>query len=72
MGIVSRIGLVIHWFGFLLGAFFFAFLIFTGFEESSGPAFFTAPFLYFLFSGLGWLIRYILVGRIKLLPWKKI
>ena len=69
MASVARIGLVIHWFGFLLGAFFFVFLIFTGFEESSGPAFFASPFLFFLFSGLGWLIRYILVGKTHFLPW---
>ena len=72
MAIVARIGLVVHWFGFLVGAFFFLLSMGVGFVNTGGwQAFLSAPIFFFIPWGIGWLIRYILVGRIKLLPWEK-
>jgi hypothetical protein len=33
--------------------------------------FFTAPVFAFIPWGIGWLIRFIVVGKVKSLPWEK-
>ena len=63
---VVRLGLVIHWFGFILGFIAFGGLMVGGFmEEGSDDVamFLSAPVFCFLFWGMGWLIRYILSGK---------
>jgi hypothetical protein len=71
---LARVGLVIHWFGFIVGGIFFATLMISGFIQSgSGDValFFGAPVMWFVFWGMGWLIRYILSGKCDPLPYKQ-
>jgi hypothetical protein len=73
---IERLGLVIHWFGFLVGVFFFLTLMIVGFMSNEtglqGAApFFSAPVFALIPWGIGWLIRYIAVGKVKSLPWEK-
>jgi hypothetical protein len=67
-GILSRLGLVIHWFGFVLGIFFSALSFFMMFKQS--PAVFGIPLSFLFFNGFGWLIRFILSGKNHFLPYK--
>ena len=84
--ILNIFALVIHWLGFLsgLGCVFVVsyFFMYQGFfqESDGGPLlifwsnlWFTLFFgasLFIGFTGIGWLIRYILYGKIHILPWK--
>ena len=74
MEIVKRLALMIHWIGFLLGSFFFLGFMIGGFFvdglEDSVTAFLAAPVMLVLFAGIGWLIRFILVGKINFYPWR--
>ena len=77
MEILSRLALVIHWIGFLIGLSFSLFLmralLFN--ETNDSPDFFMylAIALGFIIPWLiGWVIRFILVGNINLLPWAKV
>lgn len=85
--ILNRFALVTHWLGSLsgLGCVFVVsyFFMYQGFfqESDGGPLlifwsnlWFTLFFgasLFIGFTGIGWLIRYILCGKIHFLPWKK-
>ena len=70
-GFIDRLGLVIHWCAFLIGGFFFMLGMYGGFTTPGGAEiFFTAPFVWFAIWGTGWLIRYLLVGKCKILPWE--
>ena len=70
-GFIDRLGLVIHWSAFLIGAFFFAIAMYTGFAQSGGvQAFISAPLIWFALWGTGWLIRYLMVGKCKANPWE--
>jgi hypothetical protein len=70
-GFIDRLGLVIHWCAFLIGASFFMVGMFMGFTTSGGAEiFFAAPFVWFAIWGTGWLIRYLMVGTCKSLPWE--
>ena len=72
-GFINRLGLVIHWSAFLIGASFFMVGMFMGFTTSGGAEiFFAAPFVWFAIWGTGWLIRYLMVGKCKSLPWEKL
>ena len=73
---LERLALVIHWFGFLIGIFIFFLFMGVGFTSDQtglqGAApFFTAPVFAFIPWGIGWLIRFIVVGKVKSLPWEK-
>ena len=75
MSIAERIGLLIHWFSFLVGVNFFIIVFAIGFFEAKDAwqiflTAFSAPFLLFISCSIGWLIRYILAGKVHLLPWK--
>lgn len=76
--IVNRLGLVIHWIGFVVGIMLFVTMIVGGFVEladasSDAPASFILAILLFLVCLLpAWLIRYILVGKCSVYPWEKL
>ena len=68
---IDRVGLVIHWFAFLIGGLFFMVGMYVGFAQSGGfQVFISAPFVWFTIWGTGWLIRYLIVGKCKSLPWE--
>ena len=68
---IDRVGLVIHWCAFLIGGFFFMVGMYVGFAQSGGfQVFISAPFVWFAIWGTGWLIRYLMVGECKSLPWE--
>ena len=70
---VDRLGLVIHWSGFLLGASIVLVFLFTGIfgtDKDSLSILPYTPFFFALFSSFGWLIRFILSGKNHFLPWK--
>lgn len=74
MEIAKRLGLVIHWIGFVIGFFFFGLSLFAGLSgaESDGLNVSIYGLIFFLIStSFGWLIRYIIIGKIHFLPWKK-
>lgn len=71
---LKRFALVVHWGSFSFGNLFG--LVFIGLSTSpefnnSGMLFFLGVFTIFAFSGLGWLARFVLVGKVHFLPWKK-
>ena len=79
--IAQRLGLVIHWTGFMITALFLIFAIFDRFTLSSGaPAYFDELLFDHIFNPeyfplqisflIGWLIRFILVGKVHILQWK--
>ena len=74
---LEKIALAIHWISFIFGVVLGAFLISASifFEISSNQRFFT--FLFGLFSmfscsGLGWLARFVLTGKVHFFPWKNL
>ncbi len=69
MGIAERLGWLIHWLGFVGGLLTLIFLIAVfGWEDTTARGF---GFIIFLICwGLGWFIRWILVGKVKSLPWQ--
>ncbi|MDB0070451.1 hypothetical protein N9F72_03765 [Gammaproteobacteria bacterium] len=83
MSIADRLGLVSHWAGFITGAILSIYNTYDGYEDLMYVrtlydnyyvfwfgsllvviAFFVLPLL------LGWLIRYILSGKVHILPFK--
>lgn len=77
MEILSRLALVIHWIGFLFGLSFSFFLmralLFNVTNDSPDLFVYLAIALGFIIPWLiGWVIRFILVGNIKLLPWGRV
>ena len=72
---IDRLGLVIHWLGFLLGisipiGFLFG-AIFVNDPDNLSVLPYT-PIMFLLFSLSAWLFRFILSGKNHFLPWKKI
>lgn len=67
--VLSRLGLIIHWGGFLIGLMTSLAIIMNVFQQPL--AIFIAPFSFIFFTGLGWIIRFILVGKIHFLPYKE-
>ena len=77
MEILARFALVIHWVSFATGIILG--LILTSlislpeadnFQKIS--AFILGLFSFISCSAMGWLARYVLVGKIHFLPWKKL
>jgi hypothetical protein len=79
--IAQRLGLVIHWAGFLVTALYLILAILDSFKLSDGLVFYFDELIFdhilqlyafpILISFLlGWLIRFILVGKVHILPWK--
>ena len=75
----ERIGLMVHWLGFLIFCFFLVTGLYgsiTLYEDENILGYISWSilyylFIYFFFTGIGWLIRKSLVGKIPLEPWKK-
>jgi len=81
MDMLKRFALVVHWGSFSFGILYGLFLIGLGLipDFANGGtetfqrvlSFFLGVFTIFAFSGLGWLARFVLVGKVHFLPWKK-
>jgi len=74
-GFLQRLGLFIHMFGFIVGIFSFTLSIYIGFTTTiSGldPLLmaFTGTITFFAFTGLGWVVRYSLIGKCNFFPYK--
>jgi hypothetical protein len=84
MSIADRLGLVSHWTGFITGAILSITVTYNGYENLMYVRTLTDKLDYdFLFESLllliaifvlplllGWLIRYILCGKVHILPFK--
>ena len=84
MSIADRLGLVSHWTGFITGAILSIAVAYDGYEDLMYVRTLTDKLDYdFLFESLllliaifvlplllGWLIRYILCGKVHILPFK--
>jgi len=69
---INRVALVIHWFGFILGASIptlFLFATIFGNDPDSSGVLLVSPLIFIIFSLGAWVIRYILVGKCHFLPW---
>lgn len=74
MDILKRFALIVHWFSFIFGAFVFAVMMITGIASNGSNdvfIFLFAPIFWFCCWGLGWLFRFVVVGKIPYLPWEK-
>ena len=68
---INRLGLVIHWLGFLLAVFVGAFCIVLGITDGGyllGLVFALASFV--AAHASGWIVRFILTGNKSIFPWK--
>ena len=84
MSIADRLGLVIHWIGFGCGLFITGLIVYNGFLNlmyvrtvvgGLDTQFLFESFLllapaFLLLLMLGWLIRYVLSGKVHILPFK--
>lgn len=84
MSIADRLGLVIHWIGFGCGLFITGLIVYNGFLNlmyvrtvmgGLDTQFLFESFLllapaFLLPLMLGWLIRYVLIGKVHILPFK--
>ena len=84
MSIADRLGLVIHWIGFGCGLFIAVLVAYNGYQNilyvrtvmgELDYSFLLESFLllapaFFLPLMLGWLIRYVLSGKVHILPFK--
>jgi hypothetical protein len=68
--VLSRLGLIIHWAGFLLGILIIITALMNFFQEPN-MLIFVLPTL-FLITGIGWVIRMFLAGMVHFFPYKKI
>ena len=77
MNILKGFSLAVHWGSFLSGILFALTSLYISVLpnlsniQRFGLVVF-ALIIFFSCSGLGWLARYILVGKIHFLPWKKL
>ncbi len=70
MEIAKRLALVLHWMGFVGGVFFGGIALFVFFAQGEVSALLSFPVIFLFFTAIGWLIRYIIVGKVHFLPWK--
>ncbi len=67
----DRLGLVVHWFGFVCGCITFVAGMYMGFTNSgNSEVFLIAPLTLFVLTAMGWLIRYVISGKCHYLPYK--
>ena len=81
MDILHRFALVVHWSGFITGIASTCVMFWIGTVPSSDVedpqlyvrfAFFLfGIFTFFACTGMGWMARFVLSGKIHFLPWKK-
>ena len=65
---LERLGLVIHWVGFLAGVISVIFFFLLGGDLTI--TLFFSTFSFVIFSVCSWAIRYILAGKVHFLPWR--
>lgn len=65
---LKRLGLVIHWLGFITGCILFLLPVVVGADLATILLFGTFSFM--IFSVCSWSIRYILAGKVNFFPWK--
>ena len=70
MEIVKRLALVLHWMGFVGGVLLGAVSLLMFFTEGLVAPLFLAPVIFLFFTANGWLLRYIIVGKVHFLPWR--
>ncbi len=70
MEILKRLALVIHWIGFIVGVITFLLISFSDGDIFGLTRLLLGIFFLFLYTGIGWLIRYVISGMIHFLPWK--
>ena len=70
MEILKRLALVIHWIGFIVGVITFLLISFSDGDIFGLTRLLLGIFFLFLYTGIGWLIRYVISGMINFLPWK--
>lgn len=73
MEILKRLAFVIHWIGFIIGV--ISFLLISFAPDGDGnilglTKLLLGIFFLILYTGIGWLIRYVISGMIHFLPWK--
>ena len=68
-GIVNRLGIVLHWSGFIIFIFSLIMIIFATFVEPHVRLLATF-FLAFSFWVGGWVLKFLLTGRKEFFPWK--
>lgn len=71
---LNKFSLFVHWLGFISAVFFGFLFIGTAikpeYSDNSILLSLLGVFACVACSGLGWLARYVLVGKINFLPWK--
>mgnify|MGYP006232283907 CR=1 FL=1 len=70
MEIAKRLALVLHWMGFVGGAFLGWLALTYVWDGGEDAAAFLAPVIFLFFTANGWLLRYIIVGKVHFLPWR--
>lgn len=74
MELLKKFALIIHWVGFVcaifLGLLFIGFALVPEFSDQRVLMFSLGIFACFSCSVLGWLARFVLVGKVHFLPWK--
>ena len=78
MDILHRFALIVHWSSFVLGIVFGAMLIILSFIPSDIDMVSQrillvvfGVFTFFACTGMGWMARFVLSGKIHFLPWRK-
>ena len=68
---INRLGLVIHWLGFLLAVFVGAFCIVLGITDGNYPMGLVFALAFYVTAhGSGWMVSFILTGNKSIWPWQ--
>tara|TARA_B110000438_G_C15276017_1_gene420507 strand:- start:116 stop:352 length:237 start_codon:yes stop_codon:yes gene_type:complete len=74
MELLKKFALIIHWVGFVcaifLGLLFIGFALVPEFSDQRVLMFSLGIFACLACSVLGWLARFVLVGKVHFLPWR--
>jgi hypothetical protein len=71
-GIINRLGIILHWLGFIFFIFCCLLLIMSQFNETGNPLWLRTIVLLpygFIFWIGGWVIKFLLTGKKDFLPW---
>ena len=66
---IKRLGLVIHWLGFIIGVGSSLSIVAMLFNGGVGIAFSLGGIFFVVFHLVGWAVRFILTGNKLLFPW---
>ena len=70
MEILKRLAIVIHWLGFIIGVITFLLISFSDGNIFGLTKLLLGIFFLILYTGIGWLKRYVISGMIHFLPCK--